>query len=102
VREKEKNVVTRTDRPPENTIDEFVAFIDKLLNTMDPDPDDDATERMELLETREIDRRVSSRLMTERPLIAQPQILPPPLPTVDEESDLEIDLFEDSLMPTQF
>lgn len=94
--------MTRADRPPENTIDEFVAFIDKLMKTMDPEADDDTdcpTEKMEFLETKEL-RRNPSRAPTETE--RKRRSTPPPPPPADDPSYVEFDLFEDSLMPTEF
>ena len=75
-------------------MDEFVAFIDKLINTIDGAEDPDCpTEKMEFLE----ETKETSREKTEKK-----RATPPPLPPIDDTSELEIDLFEDSLMPTQF
>jgi hypothetical protein len=98
---KEKSRITRADRPPESTVDELVLLIDKLIKSVDSDDDDHdcPTEKMEYLEDVKSrpEVRASSREQTERK-----RMTPPPLPPVDDTSDLEIEPFEDSLMPTQF
>lgn len=83
-------MVTRTERPPipGTTVDEFVAFIDKLIQTIDSDDDlDGPTERMDFLEEKTEIKRATK---------------PPPLPPRDPPADSELIALEDSLLPTQF
>lgn len=80
-------MVTRAERPPETTVDEFVAFIDKLIKTIDcEDENDGPTEVMVPLEEKTEIKRAK----------------PPPLPPRDELEDSALILSEDSLLPTQF